>query len=140
MILEAKDGACTEISTQMSVKARCLQIWRMTTNEMINKPFYFPHKPPFFIESIGLTLVCKTRQVLSNKPNKHHLHTASCSHRPKQTLFVSPLPNSTYPDPPFLWLSPHSCLCLCVMYKCFFLVNPFTFFHPVPVPSDIILV
>ena len=34
---------------------------------------------------------------------------------------------------PSLWPSPHCCLCLWILHKCS-LANPFSFFHPVPLP------
>lgn len=68
------------------------------------------------------------------KPTKHHLHTASCAHHPKQSFFPSPFPSPLppfpFPHPLSLWLSPHCCLCLCALYICLW-VNPFTSFHPV---------
>ena len=54
-----------------------------------------------------------------NSP-KHHLHKASCAHHPKQSPFPSPFPHLCPPlpiaTPPFLWLSPNCCLCLCDIY------------------------
>lgn len=62
---------------------------------------------------------------------RHHLHTALCFQYPKQSLFLSLLPTSPFPSPLSLCLSSHCCLCIYIML---YLLNPFTFSHPVPTP------
>ena len=65
---------------------------------------------------------------------KHHLHTASCTHHPKQSLFPSPFSHFSHlhlPPTPFPSGYYHTVLCVYVYYTCFF-ANHFSFFHPVP--------
>ena len=72
---------------------------------------------------------------------KHHLHTALCTHLPKQS-FSAPVPHLHLcppppPQPPFpLGTTPLLSVSVVCMYVWFFLflLNPFTFFHPVPAP------
>ena len=67
---------------------------------------------------------------------KHHGHTASCSLRPKHSLFSFPLPTSTQPSFSFFSGYHHTVVgayMLC-MYGFFF--NPFTFFHLVSQPPS----
>lgn len=83
---------------------------------------------------------------------KHHPHTVSCSHDPKQSLFPSafpaPLPTSTCPPLPYF---PSGCryivVCVYVFYIYYiiyitytiyniyiYFLNPFTFFDLVSLP------
>lgn len=58
---------------------------------------------------------------------------------PSEGLFPYPPPAAfaylyRHPFPLSLWLAPHCRLCLCVLCKCVLLLNPSTFFNPVPQP------
>ena len=75
----------------------------------------------FCIECIGVILAHKVIQVSSVCDSiKHHLHTASCAHPTKHSVFQSPFPHLCPPPPTphplSFWLSPHCCPCLCFFY------------------------
>ena len=87
------------------------------------------------------------------KSMKHHLHTASWAHCPKQSLFPSPFSSLCPPSPilTLLSLRPLTYCCLCVVLYCivccwclwllyvccFYLIPSHSFIQsPFPLPSD----
>ena len=83
-----------------------------------------------------LNLLAYRFQVYNSK--QHHLHTAWCASRPKQTLSVPislPFAQSTYPPAPFSSGDHISSMSMWLYIYTLFL-NPFNFFYPVPQPPS----